>query len=95
MTKPITDLHIGEVYRFNGAFAKISTLLKHAGYMNIVFHNYGASHAYVHFMVYDIPAEYDFQEVFDKVNNAYGSLYEITPYADSREIHVYTKFPVP
>lgn len=93
-SKPITDYLIGEIYRFNGAFANILTYLKNNGHKDIRFFKDGAGSNGIHRLRlrFEEECKSDPKEVLDKLQKHFGNTYDYDLY-DKKDNDENNKYP--
>ena len=93
-SKPMTDHLIGDVYRFNGAFADIMTYLKNHGYKDIRFFKDGAGGNGIHRLRlrFEEECKSDPKEVMQKLEKLFGTKYDYDFY-DKKEGDENNKYP--
>lgn len=97
-SKSITNLLIGDVKRFNGAFANILTYLKNNGYKDIRFFKDGAGSNGIHRLRlrFEQDCKSDPKEVFEKIKKWFGNNYDYDLYdksdKDDPEIFIHTRY---
>jgi len=97
-SKPITNLLIGDIKRFNGAFANILTYLKNNGHKDIRFFKDGAGSNGIHRLRlrFEQDCKSDPKEVFEKLKKMFGNNYDYDLFdnsdKDDPEIFIHTRY---